>query len=94
MTNNLKPCPFCLSADIRASDHPEGEGWSFIQCRCCLAHFSLHDPLATTAERWNRRDGEKELAKEAYQAGCDAEKIAEFGGSLTFEEWWRMKENE
>lgn len=55
MTDDLKPCPFCQSEDIRAFDI----GKTFVlYCYECCASGPEADTLEGAVEGWNRRGEE------------------------------------
>lgn len=55
LTDDLKPCPFCQSEDIRAFDI----GKTFVlYCYECCASGPEADTLEGAVEGWNRRGEE------------------------------------
>lgn len=51
-TDALKPCPFCGSDDVEASDM---EGKHYVVCYDCALEGPLHESRAAVVAAWNRR---------------------------------------
>lgn len=55
MTDMLKPCPFCGSADLEVTADPLDRRDSFVLCRSCGARTSSAFHAEKSVEKWNQR---------------------------------------
>jgi Lar family restriction alleviation protein len=53
--SELKPCPFCGSADIDCADAGYKTDVWFVQCNNCYATFPHFDSKEEAATAWNTR---------------------------------------
>lgn len=54
MSDELKPCPFCVASDAAVHEHCTG-GSYMVMCHNCTAEGPLHGTKALAAKWWNRR---------------------------------------
>lgn len=52
--NELKPCPFCGSVDVKIIFKPGDEGW-FGQCQNCFSRGAWSENRDEARDKWNRR---------------------------------------
>ena len=53
MTDNLLPCPFCGSTDVRAC--VDADDYRFVNCEHCGARGAKHNENRDAVEAWNDR---------------------------------------
>ena len=52
MKNELKPCPFCGSTEIKVDDD---QGFYFVYCDQCVCETAKYVTEDKAIEAWNRR---------------------------------------
>jgi Lar family restriction alleviation protein len=76
-TPELKPCPFCGSANIARHTFPEDDSRDFVMCSDCGVYAQRNDCDAEPVEVWNRRSA---ATGESKPVEFDGIKTPEFEG--------------
>ena len=60
MNNELKPCPFCGSADVQ-KEYDSELPFNRVRCNNCESSSGIYDDMKYAVEAWNRRANDEQI---------------------------------